>query len=65
MGIEILFKIGAIGLITVVINQILVQTGKSELATLTSLAGLVVALALVLNLIGDLFTNVKNLFNFF
>ena len=65
MGVDILFKIGAIGLITVVINQILVQMGKSELATLTSLAGLVVALAMVLNLVGDLFANVKNLLNLF
>lgn len=65
MGIEIIFKIGAIGLLTAVINQILVHTGKNEIATLTSLAGLVIALAMVLQMIGELFESVKNLFNLF
>ena len=65
MGIEVIFKIGAIGLLTAVINQILVHTGKNEIATLTSLAGLVIALAIVLQMIGELFDSVKNLFNLF
>lgn len=65
MGVEIIFKIAAIGLLTAVINQILVQMGKNEIATLTSLAGLVVVLVMVLGLIGDMFDSVKNMFELF
>jgi len=65
MGVEIIFKIAAIGLLTAVINQILVHTGKNEIATLTSLAGLVIVLAMVLNLVGNLFESVKTMFDIF
>ena len=65
MGVEIIFKIAAIGLLTAVINQILVHTGKNEIATLTSLAGLVIVLAMVLNLVGELFQSVKTMFDLF
>lgn len=65
MGVEIIFKIAAIGLLTAVVNQILVHTGKNEIATLTSLAGLVIVLAMVLNLVGNLFESVKTMFDIF
>ncbi|MBQ9790161.1 MAG: stage III sporulation protein AC [Clostridia bacterium] len=65
MGVEIIFKIAAIGILTTVINQILSHAGKSEIATLTNLAGLVIVLAMVLSMIGELFENVKLLFNLF
>ena len=65
MGIEIIFKIAAIGILTAVINQILVNTGKNEIATLTSLAGLVIVLSLVLSMIGDFFESIKTMFNLF
>ena len=65
MGVEIIFKIAAIGLITAVINQILVHSGKNEIATLTSLAGLVIVLAMVMQMVGDLFESVKTLFDLY
>ena len=65
MGIEIIFKIAAIGLLTSVINQILSHSGKSEIATLTNLAGLVIVLAMVLSMVGELFESVKSIFNLF
>ena len=65
MGVEIIFKIAAIGILTAVINQILVNTGKNEIATLTSLAGLVIVLSLVLSMIGDFFESIKTMFNLF
>ncbi len=65
MGIEIIFKIAAIGILTAMINQILSSTGKSELATLTNLASLVIVLAMVLSMIVDLFDSVKSIFNLF
>ena len=65
MGVEIIFKIAAIGILTAVINQILSHSGKSEIATLTNLAGLVIVLAMVLSMISEFFENIKTLFNLF
>ena len=65
MGVEIIFKIGAIGLLTAIINQILVHSGKNEIATLTSLAGLVIVLAMVMQMVGELFESVKILFDLY
>lgn len=62
MDISILFKIGAIGLLTIVISQLFQHQGKSELATLTNLAGLVIILAIILSMVSELFVNIKTLF---
>ena len=65
MGIEIIFKIASIGILTAVVNQILKYAGKDEIATLTTLAGVVVVLFMVINMIGDLFESVKELFSLY
>ncbi len=62
MGIDILFKIATIGILTAVINQILKYSGKDEIATLTTLAGVIIVLFMVVNMISELFSTVKNLF---
>ena len=64
MEVEIIFKIAAIGILTAIISQILRQTGKEEIGTLATLAGIVIVLVMVISLIGDLFATVKTLFNF-
>ena len=51
MDISIIFKIAGVGLVTIVVSQILQHSGKGEIATLTNLAGLVIVLAMVLNMI--------------
>ena len=63
MEIDLIFKIAAIGIITAVVNQILKYSGKEEIATLSTLASLVVVLLMVVNLISDLFSSVKALFS--
>ena len=63
MEIEIIFKLAAIGILTAVVGQVLKHTGKDEIATLTTLAGLIVALFMVLDLITNLFESVKTMFN--
>ncbi len=63
MGVEIIFKIAAIGLLTAIIGQILKQTGKDEISTIATLAGLILVIIMVLNLIAELFTTFNNLFN--
>ncbi len=62
MGIEIIFKIAAIGILVAVVAQILKQAGKEEIATLTTLAGLIVVLMMVVDMISQLFSTVQNLF---
>ena len=63
-GVEIIFKIAAIDLITAVVTQILKQAGKDEIGTFATLAGLVVVIIMVLSLIGDLFGTIQTMFDF-
>lgn len=65
MSIDIIFKIAAIGILTAVITQILNHNGKNEIATLATLAGLVIVLVMVLGMVSELFDTVKNLFNLY
>ena len=65
MDISIIFKIAGIGLITIVISQILQHSGKGELATLTNLAGLVMVLAIVLNMVSELFGTLQTMFSLY
>lgn len=64
MDIDLIFKIAAIGIITSILNQVLTRSGRDEQATMTTLAALVVVLMMVAREISDLFTLVKDLFNF-
>ncbi len=61
---EIIFKLAGIGLITSIVNQILKYCGKEEIAHVTTLAGLIVCLLMVIGLIKDLFETVKSIFIF-
>ena len=64
MEIDLIFKIAAVGIIVSILNQVLVRSGREEQATMTSLAGLVVVLMIVVERIADLFALVKSLFGF-
>ena len=64
MEIDLIFKIAAVGIIVSILNQVLVRSGREEQATMTTLAGLVVVLMIVVQRIADLFELVKTLFNF-
>ncbi|MBQ7977291.1 MAG: stage III sporulation protein AC [Clostridia bacterium] len=62
MGVEIIFKIAAIGIVVAIVAQVLKQAGKDEIGTLTTLAGLIVVLLIVVDLVSELFSSVQNLF---
>ena len=64
MDIDLIFKIAAIGIIVSILNQVLSRSGRDEQATMTTLAGLVVVLMMVVQEIADLFSLVKELFHF-
>ena len=62
MDITILFKIAAVGIIITVICQILKKSDRDDIATLVSIVGLVIVLAVVVGMIGDLFEEIKTIF---
>ena len=64
MEIDLIFKIAAMGIIVSILNQVLTRSGREEQATMTTLAGLVVVLFIVVQKISQLFELVKQLFDF-
>ena len=64
MTIEIIFKIAGVGIITSIVNQILKHCGKEEIGSVITLAGLIICLMMVLNLVKDLLSTVQSLFGF-
>ena len=64
MSVDLIFQIAAIGILVSVLNQVLIRSGREEQATMTSLAGLVVVLMIVVQRIAALFDLVKTLFRF-
>jgi len=64
MDIDLIFKIAAVGIIVSILNQVLVRSGREEQATMTTLAGLIVVLMILVLRIAELFDLVKTLFDF-
>ncbi len=62
MDVDLIFRIAAIGILVSVLNQVLSRSGRDEQATMTTLAGLVVVLMMVVRELSDLFELVKTLF---
>lgn len=63
MDINLLFKIAAIGILVAVLYQVLVQAGREDQAMMTTLAGLIIVLTMVIKEISSLFSNVRTMFN--
>ncbi len=64
LDLSILFKIGGAGIILVILDKVLTSSGKSEIATMTNIAGIVIILIMIISLISDLFNTVKTMFVF-
>ena len=64
MDVDLILKIAAIGILVAVLNQLLVRSGREEQAMMTTLAGLVVVLMMMVQEISDLFNLIKTLFRF-
>ncbi|EOS61563.1 MULTISPECIES: stage III sporulation protein AC [unclassified Anaerotruncus] len=65
MDVDLIFKIAAIGIIVAVLNQVLIRSGREEQAMMTTLAGLIVVLMMVIVQINTLFETVKNVFGLY
>ena len=59
MGIDIVFRIAAIGMITSVVCQLLNRAGREEIATLAALAGLIIVLMMVIGMLGELMDGMR------
>lgn len=63
MDVDLIFKIAAIGIIVAVLNQVLIRAGREEQAMMTTLAGIIVVLMMIITEISTLFETVKSVFD--
>ena len=63
MNVDFIFKIAAIGIVVAVLNQHLQRSGREEQAMMTTIAGLIVVLMMIVTEISNLFDTIKNIFN--
>ncbi len=62
-GVDLIFKVAAIGILVAVLNMLLVRAGRDDQAMMTTIAGLVVVLLVVLQEISNLFETIKSIFH--
>ena len=62
INVDIIFKIAAIGIIVAVLNQVLIRAGREDQAMMTTLAGIIVVILLIVQMINDFFIAVKTFF---
>lgn len=65
MDVNVIFKIGAIGILVAALYLVLKNTGREELALMAALGGLVVVLMMVIQMISELFENVRTMFQLY
>ncbi|OPJ63209.1 stage III sporulation protein AC [Clostridium oryzae] len=63
LDVNLLFKIGAIGILLIVLDKVLKSSGKEDIAAITNLAGIIIILLMIINLIYKLFNEVKTMFS--
>lgn len=63
MDIDLVFKIAATGIVVAVLNQLLIRSGREDQAMMTTLAGLIVVLTMLVGQISDLFILIQTLFD--
>ncbi len=62
-GVDLIFKVAAIGILVAVLNQLLVRSGREDQAMMTTLAGLIVVLFMLIDQISLLFETIKSIFD--
>ena len=63
MNVDFIFKIAAIGIVVAVLNQLLQRSGREEQAMMTTIAGLIVVLMMIVTEISNLYDTIKSIFN--
>lgn len=64
MEVDLIFKIAAVGILVAVLNQLLIRSGREEQAMMTTLAGLIVVMMLIVQKISELFALIQHVFDF-
>ena len=62
MDVDLIFKVAAIGILVAVLNQLLVRSGREEQAMMTTLAGLIVVMMILIGELSDMFRLIKQTF---
>ena len=62
MGIDVIFKIAAIGLLIAILNQLLNKAGKEDIAMMTTIAGLIIVLLMIVDMVSGLFDTIRQAF---
>jgi stage III sporulation protein AC len=65
MEVDLIFKIAAIGIIVAVLNQLLIRAGREEYAMIMTMAGIVIALMMLIPQINSLFEYTREVFSIF
>lgn len=65
MSVDIIFRIAGIGILVAVITQLLKQSGRDDMATIAAITGLVIGLLMMLDMVSDLFENVRSVFDLY
>ncbi len=65
MDVSMLFKIAGVGILVAVIAQLLKQSGRDEMATIAAIVGLVIGLLMMIDMIGNLFESVRQVFQLY
>lgn len=64
IDVDLIFRIAAVGILVAVLNSLLTRAGREDQALMTTIAGLIVVLVIVVQEINDLFELIRNLFGF-
>lgn len=62
-GVELIFKVAAVGILVAILNQLLVRSGREDQAMMTTIAGLIVVFLMIIEQISYLFNTIKSIFN--
>ena len=65
MGIDVIFKIAAIGLLIAILNQLLNKAGKEDIAMMTTIAGLIIVLLMIVDMVSGLFDTIRQTFGLY
>ena len=65
MNVDLIFKIAGVGILVAVITQLLKQSGRDDMATIAAIAGLIIGLLMMLDMIGELFSSVRQVFELY
>lgn len=65
MDISIIFKLAAVGIVITIVCQVLKKSEREDIATMVSLAGLIIVMTVVIGMVADLFDSIKSIFDLF